>query len=158
MTRRAGLTGALLLALLPLIPAQDDYIRIDCQVVPRVISQGQEGTIVIRIATRSDIRISSYPEFTIRFDENSNVSFAKSFFLGSELNFPTTREKDNIFLDLQKEVAIPFRVNENALVGARLVSGEIVYTVFFPDSWHIKTFQKFSASFSVRRLPRAKRR
>jgi hypothetical protein len=160
MTARASAprlaAGLMLLAVCGL--GQEEFLKVECEVTPRVIAQGQEGTLKIRIATRSDIRISSYPEFMIRFDDNPNLSFAKSFFLGSELNFPTRQEKDNIFLDLQKEVEIPFRVGDNALTGTRLLTGEIDFTVFFQDNWHVKTFQKFSATFSVRRSYRSKRR
>jgi hypothetical protein len=130
---------------------QEDYLKIDCLVSPRRIPQGQEGVLKIRITTRSGIRISSYPEFMIRLNDTPSLSFAKSFFLGSELNFPTTQENGNVFLDLQKDVELPFKVSENALTGTQTLTGEIVYTVFFQDSWHVKTFQKFSVPYSVRR-------
>lgn len=158
---RHGLSLRLLVGLAVILSmpgfSQEDYLKIDCQVTPRAIPQGQEGVLKIHIITRSGIRISSYPEFMIRLDDSPSLSFAKSFFLGSELNFPTAQENGNVFLDLQKEVEIPFRVNESALTGSQLLTGEIVYTVFFQDSWHVKTFQKFSVSFAIRRHSRNKR-
>lgn len=130
---------------------QDEFLKIECSVSPRSIRQGNEGSLKINIFVRNGIRISANPEFMIKFDANENLSFSKMFIAGSELNLPITQEKGGIFLDPQKEIEIPFKLSESALLGNLAVSGEIVFTIFFQDNWSIKTSQKFLANFVSRR-------
>jgi hypothetical protein len=130
---------------------QDDFLKVECMVSPRSIRQGNEGLLKIKIIVRNGIRISANPEFIIRFDENENLSFSKIFFAGSELNLPITQEKEGIFLDPQKEIEVPFKLSETALLGNLTVSGEIIFTIFFQDNWSVKTTQKFLANFVSRK-------
>ena len=144
--------GALLLVSLFLLYGsvfcQDDFLKVECTVSPRSIMQGNEGLLKIKIVVRSGIRISSNPEFMIKLDEkNENLSFSKIFFAGSELNLPITQEKEGIFLDPQKEIEVPFKLSESALLGNLTVSGEVIFTMLFQDNWSIKTTQKFTANF-----------
>lgn len=147
--------GILLLSCLLLMTAsafpQDEFLKIECSVSPRQILQGNEGLLKIKIIVRSGIRISANPEFLIRLDENESLSFAKIFFAGSELNLPTTQENSGVFLDPQEEIEVPFKLDEGALLGNLTVSGEVVFTMLFPDNWSVKTTQKFSAGFVSRR-------
>lgn len=138
--------------------AQDDFLKIECSVSPRQVLQGSEGQLKIKILVRNGVKISANPEFLIRLDENDNLSFAKIFFAGSELNLPTSQENDGVFLDPQKEIDVPFKLNEEALLGNLTVSGEIVFTMLFPDSWAVKTTQKFSADFVSRRNYKIKKK
>jgi hypothetical protein len=127
---------------------QDDFLKVECAVSPHSIIQGNDGLLKIKIIVRSGIKISANPEFMIKLDEkNENLSFSKIFFSGSELNLPITQEKEGIFLDPQKEIEVPFKLNESALLGNLTVSGEVVFTILFQDNWSIKTTQKFSANF-----------
>jgi hypothetical protein len=126
---------------------QEDFLKIECTVSPRSIRQGNEGVLKIKIVVRNGVRISSNPEFLIKLDENENLSFSKIFFAGSELNLPITQEKDGIFLDPQKEIEVPFKLSESALLGNLSISGEIIFTILFQDSWSVKTTQKFTANF-----------
>lgn len=130
---------------------QDEFLKVECTVSPRSIRQGNEGLLKIKIVVRSGIRISANPEFIIKFDENESLSFSKIFFAGSELNLPITQEKEGIFLDPQKEIEVPFKLSESALLGSLTVSGEIIFTIFFQDNWSIKTTQKFFANFVSRK-------
>lgn len=144
--------GALLLISLFLLFSsvfcQDDFLKVECTVSPHSIMQGNEGLLKIKIVVRSGIRISANPEFMIKLDEkNENLSFSKIFFAGSELNLPITQEKEGIFLDPQKEIEVPFKLSESALLGNLTVSGEVVFTMLFQDNWSIKTTQKFTANF-----------
>jgi len=144
--------GALLLISLFLLFSsvfcQDDFLKVECTVSPHSIMQGNEGLLKIKIVVRSGIRISANPEFMIKLDEkNENLSFSKIFFAGSELNLPITQEKGGIFLDPQKEIEVPFKLSESALLGNLTVSGEVVFTMLFQDNWSIKTTQKFTANF-----------
>ncbi len=137
---------------------QDDFLKIECGVAPRSILQGNEGLLKIKIDVRNGIKISANPEFMIRLDENENLSFSKIFFAGSELNLPTTQEKEGIFLDPQKEIEVPFKLNESALIGSLTVSGEVIFTMLFQDSWSVKTTQKFTANFYSRRNYKIKKK
>ena len=119
--------------------------------LPAPILQGNEGLLKIKIVVRNGIKISANPEFLIHLDENENLSFSKIFFAGSELNLPITQEKEGVFLDPQKEIEVPFKLNEAALLGNLTVSGEIVFTMLFHDNWSVKTTQKFSADFVSRK-------
>lgn len=132
-------------------PAQDELLKIECSVTPRQILQGEEGLLKMKIVVREGVRISANPEFLIRLNENESLSFAKIFFAGSELNLPTTQDKDWVFLDPRKEIEVPFTLSEDALLGNLSVSGEVVFTMLFPDNWSVKTTQKFSAGFVSRR-------
>lgn len=130
---------------------QDEFLKIECSVSPRQILQGEEGLLKMKIVVRDGVRISANPEFLIRLNENESLSFAKIFFAGSELNLPTNQDKDGVFLDPQKEIEVPFMLSESALLGNLTVSGEVVFTMLFPDNWSVKTTQKFSAGFVSRR-------
>lgn len=138
--------------------AQDDFMKIECLVSPRQVLQGNEGLLKIKIVVRNGVKISANPEFLIRMDENENLSFAKIFFAGSELNLPTTQENAGVFLDPQKEIEVPFKLNEGALLGSLTISGEVVFTMLFPDNWSVKTTQKFSTNFVSRRNYKIKKK
>jgi len=148
--RRFLLVCCLMLCVGPLF-AQDEFLKIECAVVPRQIQQGNEGLLRIKIIPRNGVRISANPELLIRLDEDENLSFAKIFFAGSELNLPTTQEGELVFFDPQKEIEVPFTLSQDALLGNLTVSGEVVFTLLFPDSWSVKPTQKFSAGFVSRR-------
>jgi hypothetical protein len=151
MTRKGFLLLSCLFLLSVSIFPQDEFLKIECSVSPRQILQGSEGMLKIKVIVRDGVKISANPEFLIRMDENESLSFAKIFFAGSELNLPTTQQREGVFLDPQKEIEVPFKLDEEALLGNLTVSGEIVFTMLFPDNWSVKTTQKFSAGFVSRR-------
>ncbi|MCP4154788.1 MAG: hypothetical protein GY757_44110 [bacterium] len=131
--------------------SQDDYLKIEAGVNPRNIKQGHEGVLKIKITPKSGIKISSYLGFIIRLDDNANLSFPKVFFTASELDLATKRENDSVFLELEKDIPINFKVNDTALLGKQKISGEVVFTAVFKDNWSLKTYQKFSISFNSTR-------
>jgi len=140
-------------------PSQEEYLRINANVEPRSIKQGEEGTLKIKIIPGSSLKISSHPEFMIKLDKSNNISFPKLFFTASELDLPTSQENEAVFLDLEKEVIIPFKVNEDSLLGQHKISGEVVFTaVFKKDNWCLKTYQKFTADFKSMRNYKLKNR
>ena len=151
MTKKGILLFSCLFLFSASIFSQDEFMKIECAVSPRQILQGNEGLLKIKIIVRDGVKISANPEFLIRLDENESLSFAKIFFAGSELNLPTTQEREGVFLDPQKEIEVPFKLAEEALLGNLTVSGEVVFTMLFPDNWSVKTTQKFSAGFVSRR-------
>jgi len=158
MTKHGFLILCCLIVFFGSAVAQDEFLKVECDVSPRQILQGTEGLLKIRMVVRNGIRISANPEFLIRLDENENLSFAKIFFAGSELNLPTTQEKEGVFLDPQKEIEVPFKLNESALIGNLTVNGEVIFTMLFQDNWLVKTTQRFSASFVSRRNYKIKKK
>jgi len=127
--------------------AEEDYLKIIASVHPQTIGQSEEGILKLKISPQNGIKISSHPEMVIKLDDNSNCTFPKSFFTASELDFPTRREEDAVFLDLGKAVNIMFKVNEDSLLGRQKISGEITFTAVLKDNWSVKTYQKFLVDF-----------
>ena len=130
---------------------QEDYLIISANVDPRNIKQGEEGVLKMKISPKNGIKISSHPEFMIKLDKNNNLSFSKVFFTASELDFQTKQENNAVFLELEKEVSILFKVNEESLIGKQEISGEVMFTAVFDDNWSVKTYQKFKVRFSARK-------
>lgn len=137
---------------------QEDYITINTSINPKKIKQGKEGILKIKITPKTGIKISSHPELMIKLNGNNNLRFSKIFFTASELDFETKQGNNTVFLDLEKEISIPFKVNENSLMGSLKISGEVVFTAVFKDNWSLKTFQKFNAAFISRRNNQLKKR
>jgi len=130
---------------------QNDYLKIATNISPEIIRQGEEGVLKIKIAPLDSIRISSAPEFVIKLAENTNLTFSKYLFTASELDFETEQVDENVYLALDKEISIPFKVNGNSLIGKQQILGEVQFTAVFKDHWSLKTFQKFRTSFRSRR-------
>lgn len=127
--------------------SQEDYLKIDTSVNPINIYQGKGGVLKIKITPRSDIKISSFLGFMIKLDDNADLSYPKVFFTASELDLQSKQENDTLYLELAKEIPIPFKVNSNSLTGKHKISGEVVFTAVFKDNWSLKTYQKFYADF-----------
>ena len=87
----------------------------------------------------------------IKFDYNENLSFPKVFFTASELDLQSKQENDTVYLELEKEIPIRFKVNENSLIGKHKIKGEVIFTAIFEDKWSLKTYQKFFANFISKR-------
>lgn len=129
------------------ISANEDYLKINANVNPGKIKQGEEGVLSLKIVPKNGIKISTHPKFMIKLNPNDNLTFSKLFFTASELNFETKEENDTVFLDLEKENEISFKVNDSALIGRLNISGEVVFTAVFKDNWSLKTHQPFNVSF-----------
>ncbi len=133
------------------IAGQEDYLTIKAFVEPRAVMQGKEGVLKMKITPKNGIKISSHPEFMIKLDNNNNLSFSKVFFTAPELDFQTRQENNAIFLDLEKEVSILFKVNQESLSGNQKIRGEVLFTAVFDDNWCVKTYQKFDVDFVSRK-------
>jgi hypothetical protein len=156
MQKKIGLFVILYIALTYCITSEEDLLKINANVEPRYVKQGEEGALKIKITPRNGIKISSHPEFLIRLDKNNNFSFSKLFFTASELDFQTRQENESVFLELEKEVNILFKVNEDSLIGKNTISGEVVYTAVYKDNWSLKTYQRFNVDFFSQRNQKTK--
>lgn len=138
--------------------SQEELLKINAQVSPVSIKQGEEGELSIKIVPIKGIRISSNPDIRINFEKNENLQFSKTFFTGSELEFKTIKEDKVVFYKFdEKEKPIRFKVKEDSLLGRQKIQGEIIYTAVFDDNWSVKTFQKFNVSFFSKRNRMSKR-
>lgn len=129
------------------IRANEDYLKITTSVNPKRIKQGEEGVLKIKITPKNGLKISSHPKFMIKLNPDDNLTFPKLFFTASELDFETTAENNTVFLNLEKENEISFKVNDSALIGKINISGEVIFTAVFKDNWSLKTHQSFNVSF-----------
>jgi hypothetical protein len=158
MQKKSCFVLLLIFAVSLISASQEDYLKISASVEPRVIKQGEEGNLKIKVTPKAGLKISSHPEFMIKLDKNDNFSFPKLFFTASELDFQTRKEKDAVFLELDKEVTILITVNEDSLIGKQKVSGEIIFTAVFKDNWSLKTYQKFTVDFTSKRNLKLKKK
>lgn len=126
----------------------NSFVSIETTVEPNIIEIGDKGVLKIKVKPMLAVRISSSPEFVVRLNESDNgVVFTKNFFTASELEFKTEQVGTNVFLDLEKEIVIPFKI-DNAYPGLHKISGKIVFTaVDKKDNWSVKTYQTFSTFF-----------
>lgn len=136
--------------------AEEDYLKINATVEPRSIYQAEEGFLKIKITPRNGIKISCHPVFMIKLDKSNDVFFPKLFFEASELDFHTRQENEAVYLELDKEVNLLFKVNEDSLIGSHTISGEIVFTAVFKDNWSLKTYQRFNVAFTTLGRPKTK--
>lgn len=138
--------------------SQEDYLKIVTNVTPERVQQGEEGILKIKITPKDHIRISSHPEFIIKLDQTNTLIFPKIFFTSSELDFQTKQEQETVYLELNKEVEIPFKLSETSLIGKHTINGEIIFTAVFKDNWSLKTYQKFTAGFRASRNTKIKKK
>ena len=141
--------------------SQDNLLKIVTSIKPKVIRQGMEGELSIKILPVQGIKIASNPDIRINMYKDENVQFSKVFFTGSELDFKTIQEDDLVYYDFETEEdgkMISFKVNDVSLIGKHKLNGEVVFTATFKDKWSIKTFQKFSAEFISTRNRKIKKK
>lgn len=135
------------------ISANDDYLKITAEVIPKRIKQGEEGVLILKITPVDSIKISSHPKFMIKLNPSDHLIFSKLFFTASELNFETKAENNTVFLNLEKKNEISFKVSDTALIGKINISGEVIFTAVFKDNWSLKTHQPFKVDFySIKNL------
>jgi hypothetical protein len=93
-TARVRLLGAVLIffAAGPLL-AGEDLIKIEAGIVPRRLSRGQGGKVVLKVGLKKGIAISALPAFTIEFEGNEDLVFPKSFFTGSDLTLSRSKSE-----------------------------------------------------------------
>lgn len=140
-----------------LMPGQEEpplpYLTVSARTNKRYYFQGEEGQIRIRITPRPDINISVNPDMLIRFKTDANLVYAKNFFTASELDLLTIQEEgtDYVYYNLDKEIVIPFKVSEDALIGRLVIGGEVAFwAIFASNHWCLKTYQPFQVEIASR--------
>ncbi len=85
--RKAFLGGlSFLLCAAPLLPAQEDPVKVEASILPLRVARGEEGRIILKISVKSGFTVNSLPSFIIELDPGSDLIFPKNFFTASDLN------------------------------------------------------------------------
>ncbi len=152
MKKRHSLERAVLcLALLGLLSAQEDFLRVEASITPRRLSLGEEGAVILKLSLEEGIKVSPKPDFTIEFKPCPELVFPKNFYTATDLGIETEEREGEESLDLQKAIRVPFTVSEKAGKGSHILEGRIKYFARSQDEdWCVKTSAKFFVPFFTR--------
>jgi hypothetical protein len=150
--KKAGIFFLFTLAILFVLWAQEeDLIDIDASINPQRLSKGQAGKIVLKFTTEKDVTINPQPSFTIELSPSDDLVFSKNFFTASDLEIEILKEDGKEYLDLTKQIEIPFAVSEEAVRGLHTLEGKVKYFAYSKEEkWCLKTTTQFSTSFYTR--------
>ena len=145
------LPGALCLALITLISAQEDFLKIEASIVPRKLSRGEEGAVLLKLSLQEDIAVSPQPDFIIEFKPCAEILFPKNFYTATDLEIETVVRGDEESLNLEKAVRIPFTISPEAKKGSHILEGRVKYFARSrEEGWCVKNTAKFFVTFSTR--------
>ncbi len=141
----------LIATFLPLLSGQGfDLLKVEGKVKPSILLRGQEGKIILSLDTPSGVYINSFPCLVIEFKPSKELVFSKSFFTSSDLEIESIEKDGNTYLNLEKEIEIPFKVSMEAKRGKHKLEGEIRYfACSAKEGWCLKSSKEFSISFST---------
>ena len=108
----------------------EDLLKIEAGIVPRRLSRGQEGKIVLKVRLKKGIAVSALPAFTIEVEGVEDLVFPKNFFTGSDLALTRVEIDGRDCLDLQAPIEIPFTVGPKARRGVYVLRGRVKYFAF----------------------------
>ena len=129
----------------------DDLLKIEGAVLPKSLSRGEEGVVMLRITVPEGLTISPHPDFTIEFKPCPELVFPKNFFTASDLEIEMLEADGGESLNLQAPIKIPFTVALEAARGSHILEGKIKYVARSKkEGWLVKTSSKFFASFYTR--------
>jgi hypothetical protein len=146
-----GLLVMILFCLGGFAQKEEDCLKVNASIIPRYLSRGQEGKVVLNITLAEGITINPQPSFIIECDPSYELIFPKDFFTASDLEIEIIEETGEESLDLEEPIDIPFTVSLEAKRGNHSFSGRIKYFAFSEqEGWCLKSTAKFSASFYTR--------
>ena len=138
-------------SLCPLLWAQEDFLKIEASVIPRKLSRGEEGTVLLKLSLQEGITVSPHPDFIIEFKPCEELVFPKNFFAASDLEIEALEGEDEDYLDLQEPIKVPFTVSLEAKKGSHILEGRIKYFARSKkEAWCVKNTAKFFVTFSTR--------
>ncbi len=142
----------MLAALCPaLLFGQEDFLGVEASVVPRRLSRGEEGDVVIKLSLKEGVLISPYPDFIIEFEPCPALVFPKNFFTASDLEIEVLEKDGEKCLDFKNPVKIPFTVSLEAKKGSSILEGRIKYFArSTKEGWCIKHTARFFVPFATR--------
>lgn len=139
------------LTIVSLAGGQDDFLGVEASIVPRRLSRGEEGAVILKLSLQEGMTISPKPDFTIEFKSCPELIFPKNFYTASDLGIETKEEDGEEWLDLSDPVRIPFTVAGEAEKGSHILEGRIKYFARSQkEDWCVKTTAKFFVPFFTR--------
>ncbi|MCX7973262.1 MAG: hypothetical protein N3B16_02010 [Candidatus Aminicenantes bacterium] len=131
--------------------AQETLIKVDVAIVPKILSRGETGQIVLRLTVPDGAIVLTEPEFIIEFKVLPPLNLPKNFFTATDLDLETEDKKGRESLKLDKIIKIPFSVALDAPPKTYILEGKVKYTLFsLKKGWCLRTASKFYGSFSTR--------
>lgn len=131
--------------------AQDDLLRIEASVVPRRLSRGEEGVVLLKLSLQEGITVSPHPDFIVEFRPCEELVFPKNFFTASDLEVEVQEKDGQECLSFQKPLKIPVTVSPKAKKGSYILEGRIKYCARSThEGWCVKNTAKFYVAYSTR--------
>ena len=139
------------LALVLLAGGQDDFLGVEASIVPRRLSRGEEGAVILKLSLQEGTTISPKPDFTIELKPCPELVFPKNFYTASDLEIETKENDGKESLDLSHPIRISFTVAGEAGKGSHILEGRIKYFARSQnEDWCVKTTAKFFVPFFTR--------
>jgi hypothetical protein len=136
---------------LPFLRAQEDFLKIEASVIPRRLSRGEEGVVLLKLSLRGGVTVSPHPDFIIEFKPCEELVFPKNFFTASDLEIEAQEGDGEEYLDLSDPVKIPFTVSLEAKKGSHILEGRIKYFAKSKaEGWCVRNTVKFYVAFATR--------
>jgi hypothetical protein len=142
---------AFVLLALPGVGAQDELLRVEASVVPRRLSRGEAGNVILKLGVEAGITVSPHPEFMVEFKPCEELIFPKNFFTASDLGVATLEKDGQQYLSFDKPLKIPLTVSPKARKGSYILEGRIKYCArSAAEGWCVKNTAKFYVAYSTR--------
>lgn len=137
--------------------AQDELLRVEASVVPRRLTRGEEGAVVLKLGVEAGIMVSPHPEFIVEFKPCEELIFPKNFFTATDLGVETLEKDGQQCLSFDKPLRIPLTVSPKAKRGSYILEGRIKYCArSAAEGWCVKETAKFFVAYSTRPAAPAK--
>ncbi|MBN2409695.1 MAG: hypothetical protein JXE07_08155 [Candidatus Aminicenantes bacterium] len=141
----------LCLALAGILFAQEDFLKVEASIVPRRLSRGQEGEVILKLSFQEGTKISPKPDFTIEFEPCPGLVFPKNFYTATDLGIETEEREEEESLVFREPIRIRFTVSEDAEKGSHILEGRVrYYARSQKKEWCVKTAAKFFVPFFTR--------
>jgi len=145
--------AVLFVALAMLLSAQEDFLKIEASIVPRKLSRGEEGAVLLKLSLQEDIVVSPQPDFIIEFKPGAEIIFPKNFYTATDLEIETAVREGEESLELGKAIRIPFTVSPEAKKGSHILEGRVKYFARSQkEGWCVRNTAKFFVPFSTRSI------
>jgi len=144
--------GTFCLLFFPLtLGSQETLLKVDVAIVPKILSRGESGQVILRLTVPEGVVVLSEPEFVIEFKPSPPITFPKNFFTATDLELETENQNGRECLKLDKIIKIPFSVALDAPAKTYILEGKVKYVLQSRQrGWCLKTASKFFSSFSTR--------
>ncbi len=131
--------------------SQETLLKVDAAVIPKILSRGESGQVVLRLTVPEGVLVLAEPEFVIEFKNLPPIAFPKNFFTATDLELETFEANGQECLKLDKVINIPFSVAIDAPARTYILEGKVKYVLrSLKQGWCLKTASKFYCSFSTR--------